>query len=88
MKFTDKLVEKYGADKVLHFLGGGWIVSIFTPLGWLGVILGLVLMLIVSLAKELFFDSYFDKKDIAAACIGGGASVMAYTMILLFNTFW
>jgi hypothetical protein len=88
MRFTDKLVEKYGIDKLLHFLGGGWIVSIFTPLGWLGIILGLILMLILSLAKELFFDSSFDKNDIAAACIGGGASVIVYAMILLFNTFW
>lgn len=88
MKFTDKLVEKYGIDKVLHFLGGGWIVSMFTPLGWLGVILGVVLMLIVSLAKELFFDSFFDKKDIIAASIGGGVSVIIYLLIMLVSTFW
>jgi len=83
MRFTDKLVEKYGADKVLHFLGGGWIVSIFTPLGWLGVILGLILMLIVSLAKELFLDNFFDKNDIAAACLGGGVSIAVYLLTLM-----
>lgn len=32
MKLVNNLVEKYGVDKILHFLGGGWIVSMFSPI--------------------------------------------------------
>lgn len=83
MKFTDKLVEKYGVDKILHFLGGGWIVSMFSPIGWLGILLGVIIMLIVSFAKELFFDEIFDYKDILAACLGGGVSIIIYLLLTL-----
>lgn len=83
MKLTNNLVEKYGVDKILHFFGGGWIVSMFSPIGWLGIILGYIIMLIVSFAKELFFDDSFDKKDILAACFGGGVSVIVYLALSL-----
>lgn len=83
MKFTDNLVKKYGVDKILHFLGGGWIVSMFSPLGWLGILLGVILMLVLSFAKELFLDSFFDKNDIIAACLGGGVSIVIFLLTLL-----
>lgn len=83
MKFTDDLVNKYGVDKILHFLGGGWIVSMFSPIGWLGILLGVILMLIVSFAKELYLDDFFDKKDIIAACLGGGIAVVIYLILFL-----
>ena len=27
MEFTNKLVEKYGTDKLLHFLVGAWLMA-------------------------------------------------------------
>ena len=83
MKLVNNLVEKYGVDKILHFLGGGWIVSMFSPIGWLGILLGIIIMLIVSFAKELFLDDSFDKNDIIAVCIGGGISVVIYLIWFL-----
>lgn len=83
MKFIDNLVKKYGVDKILHFFGGGWIVSMFSPIGWLGILLGVILMLVLSFTKELFLDNFFDKNDIAAACLGGGVSIAVYLLTLL-----
>lgn len=83
MKFTDNLVKKYGVDKLLHFFGGGWIVAMFSPIGWLGILLGVILMLVLSFVKELFLDDFFDKKDIFAACLGGGVSVVVFLLTLL-----
>ena len=34
MKIADNIINKYGSDKIIHFFGGGWLVSMFTPLGW------------------------------------------------------
>ena len=83
MKLVNDLLEKYGIDKILHFIGGGWIVSMFSPIGWLGIVLGYIIMLAVSFAKEKFFDETFDKNDIIAACLGGGVSVIVFLLTLL-----
>lgn len=83
MKLLDNVIEKIGVDKVLHFLGGGWLTSIFSPFGWVGIIIGIAVTIILSFIKELFLDSFFDWKDICAACIGGGVSVVIYLIIVL-----
>lgn len=83
MKLVNDLLEKYGIDKILHFIGGGWIVSMFSPIGWLGIVLGYIIMMAVSFAKEKFFDETFDKNDIIAACLGGGVSVIVFLLTLL-----
>lgn len=38
MKLTDLIVKIFGSDKVMHFLGGAWIVALATPFGWWGSI--------------------------------------------------
>lgn len=83
MKFINEIIKKYGVDKLLHFLGGGWIVSIFIPFEWISIILGILLMLIASFIKEKWFDNTFDKNDIIAACIGGTTSIITYLIIKL-----
>ena len=83
MKFIDKLVGKFGTDKILHFLGGGWIVSMFSPLGWVGVIIGVCLMLILSFVKEKWLDNFFEWKDIIAASLGGGVSILIFLILKL-----
>lgn len=83
MKFTDYIRDKYGFDKICHFLCGGWIVSMLSPFGWIGVLIGVVIMLGLSFVKEKFFDDFFDKNDIYAACLGGGVSVIAYLILTL-----
>lgn len=83
MKFIDDLTKNLGVDKLLHFLGGGWIVSMFTPFGWCGLIIGFILMLILSLIKELFLDDFFDKGDIIAGCFGGVISIILFVIFKL-----
>ena len=33
MKLTNIIVNHFGSDKVMHFLGGAWIVALATPFG-------------------------------------------------------
>ena len=84
MKLVDNIIEKFGTDKVLHVLVGGWITSIFSPFGWVGIIIGITLTLILSLIKEQFLDSFFDWKDICAASIGSVISVLIYFVFSIF----
>lgn len=75
------LMHKYGIDKTLHFTLGGWLVSLFSPLGILAMTIAYVVLLIISIVKEKMLDAYADKKDIVAAMIGG---TIAYVIGLLF----
>lgn len=84
MYLSNWIVEKFGSDKVLHFLGGGWITSIFSPFGWIGIIIGVLITLVLSLIKEQFLDSFFDWKDICAASIGSVISVLIYFVFSIF----
>ena len=84
MKLVNNIIEKFGTDKVLHFLVGGWITSIFSPFGWVGIIIGITLTLILSLIKEQFLDSFFDWKDICAASIGSVIGGILACLIFIF----
>ena len=75
------LIEKYGMDKLLHFLGGAWVTSLFTPLGWYGVVVGVVMTAVVSVFKEMCLDQSSDKMDIVAAVIGSGVSVILFVFV-------
>lgn len=81
MKLANWFIDKFGVDKMLHFLGGALIVAIFSPFGWGGVLSGFVLMLILSFIKEKYLDSVYDNKDIIAATLGGIVSVAIYAII-------
>lgn len=74
----------FANDKVMHFLGGAWIVSVFSPIGWWGILIGIVVMLLLSIVKEQFLDDEFDWKDIIAACIGSAVSVLLYLTLFKF----
>ena len=84
MKLTNWFVEKFGTDKMLHFLGGALMIAVPSPLGWWGVIVGFIMMLGLSFIKERCFDSTFDKRDIIAATLGGIVSIILYVIIRLF----
>ena len=51
MKLTNWFVEKFGTDKMLHFLGGALMIAVPSPLGWWGVIVGFIMMLGLSFIK-------------------------------------
>ena len=83
MNLTNWFVEKFGTDKMLHFLGGALMVAVLSPFGWWGVAIGFILMLVLSFAKEQWFDSIFDKKDIIAATLGSIVAIILYAIIRL-----
>lgn len=80
MKFTDKLVTKFGVDKMLHFLVGAWITANFSIYGWYGLILGFIITIILSLIKEIV-DTIFDINDIVAATLGSWVSILIYIFL-------
>lgn len=82
-KITNGLIERFGTDKVLHFLGGAWITALFGVLGWWGLIASFVAVFVLSYIKEEFLDDTFDKVDIQAALIGSAASAVVYSVIRL-----
>lgn len=78
MKLTNWIVNKVGADKVIHFLTGAWLVSAVSPFG-LGVMgWTAVAVILLSVIKEYCLDDKADWGDISAAGLGCAASFVAY----------
>ena len=84
MRFTDWIVNKLGNDKVMHFLGGAWITSLFSPIGWFGILIGVIITMILSFIKEQYLDTEFELKDIIAAGIGCIVSTILYLLLTIF----
>lgn len=93
----DKLVNKLGADKIMHFLAGGWISSFLTHILilqegqglsnmqlFLSPTLGLICVLFIAAMKELA-DKEFSWKDILATVLGAITIYVATGMGVLFN---
>lgn len=77
----DKLINKIGVDKVLHFCVGAVISFCFTNVvmlqeGTIGVdnlwvaIIGIIVTMILECMKEFIIDGNPDKKDILATFLG------------------
>ena len=80
MKFIDNIVNKFGADKVMHFLGGALLTAFFAFFGFYPAIAGVIVTAVVSFVKEAFFDEKFDASDMYAALLG---SVIVFVFYLL-----
>lgn len=83
MKLTDWFVNRFGTDKMLHFLVGALIVSMLSYFGWLGIIGATILVFILSIIKEKYLDTFFDKGDIKSAMLGCMLSVLVYVLFTL-----
>ena len=82
MVALDNLIQKVGNDKVLHFLGGGFICSFISFIVILQesgltaleqvstVLIGTVFVLILSVLKELIADEKADWMDVLASILG------------------
>ena len=81
MKIIDWISDKVGDDKIMHFLGGAWVVALGTPFSWCGVIITSILTLALSIVKEQYLDDKFDKWDIVATMIGAAVSALIYLSI-------
>lgn len=75
MKLTDKLVEKIGADKLLHFFVAAWLVSECKAFGIIAGFIGWIAVMILSVVKEHILDGEPDSMDACAAAYGGFLSL-------------
>lgn len=77
MKLTNFLVDKFGSDKLLHFLVTSWLVSEAKFFGTIPMIF--ILVIILGFIKEFILDEKFDLHDIiASSFLGGLISVILY----------
>ena len=76
MKWVDDILDKYGTDKVLHFLGGFAITSACALFGLFSAGIGVVTTAVLSWVKEQYLDDEFDANDIIAALMGSGVAVV------------
>ena len=76
MKLTDKLVEKIGADKLLHFFVAAWLVSECKAFGIIAGFFGWIVVIILSAIKERFLDDEPEPMDACAAAYGGFVSLL------------
>lgn len=81
MKILNKLLDKIGVDKVLHFLVGAWAVSTASPFGIISMGIAAISIILSNIAKELWLDSYADYKDVIAAAIGCISSTVIWAVI-------
>lgn len=83
MKFVDKIFEKVGVDKVLHFVVGGWITAKFCESGsFIAAVIGILFVCFISIVKERL-DEKFDFKDVAAAMLGGLLELVTWYLITI-----
>lgn len=97
MKIIDNLIGKVGYDKVFHYLGGGFICSLISFVVILqenslsslrkiaAVSIGTIVVFILSLMKELFFDKETDWKDVLASVLGCLPVFIAVAIGVWFN---
>lgn len=83
MKKLNRLIEKVGADKLLHLAVGGWIVAKFCECGQIyGGLLGLLFLALISVLKEWLMDDKADVIDIGFAMLGGILEFGTYILLL------
>lgn len=81
MKLTDKIVRRFGEDKVMHFLLCGLIEAICCFFGVGGMLWGLVAVLSLSAVKEALDDT-IELGDIIAGLLGGIVAGLIYLICL------
>ena len=86
MRALNRLIDKIGVDKLLHFAFGGWIASKFMETGIPIVgVSGILFIAFIGIVKEYIFDRESggaDWKDIAATMIGGLVEFVSYYLIV------
>jgi len=79
MKLTNNIINKYGADKVIHFLVGSVITSLIALTGiiffkdiglFIGLFCAIPFTYIISLYKEKKLDDLPDLGDVRFAMLG------------------
>lgn len=89
----NKVVNKLGIDKVLHFLCGAVIAFVFniiivqeaamtTAKYFITTIIGVIAAIVIGLVKE-FIDTKFDIKDFLVTAFGGVFAYMIFVLAIL-----
>lgn len=76
MQLTNRIIEKFGYDKLLHFFVAAWVVSICSMYGISVGGIAWIAIVMLSIIKEKVFDDYLDAKDIFAGALGGFISLV------------
>lgn len=76
MQLTNRIIEKFGYDKLLHFFVAAWVVSICSMYGISVGGIAWIAIVMLSIIKEKVFDDYLDAKDIFASALGGFVSLI------------
>lgn len=87
MTWFAKFVENVGIDKILHFLVGMVVMSLFSGYSFECNLLGVFMALIAGVVKEQFIDNEIDGEDIIATAMGGVVAAMLFSVRLAFFGF-
>lgn len=71
MKATDWLIGKCGYDKLLHFLLSAWTVAIGGHFSWWLALAVFLVIITISIIKEVRLDVMPDWLDVSYATAGG-----------------
>lgn len=91
MKKLNDLISKIGGDKVMHFLVGMVVVANFALLGGqadfnrvlMGGLIGVVVNVVLQLAKEWWLDDEVDYADVVYGGIGGFVELLICLVVVL-----
>lgn len=81
MELTNKLVEKVGVDKLLHFLVTAWIVAEAKCFGWIPMLIAFVILVGLGIYKEKKLDTHADYIDLKWSIYGGLFSMFLYLLL-------
>lgn len=82
MELTNKLIERVGVDKLLHFLVTAWIVAEAKCIGWVPMLIAFVILVSLGIYKEKKLDICTDYVDLKWSIYGGLFSVFLYLFSL------
>ena len=77
MDWLNKIIEKVGTDKALHFLVGALLTAWASMVNDVCMWVTAVLVVIASIGKE-GLDETYDIEDIIAGCTGAATSIAVY----------
>lgn len=81
MELTNKLIEKVGVDKLLHFLVTAWIVAEAKCFGWIPMLIAFVILVGLGIYKEKKLDTHADYIDLKWSIYGGLFSIFLYLFL-------
>lgn len=82
MRKINAIIERIGADKLLHLFLFAWVVSEAKAFGVTAMWVAYWLMAVLSIAKEMWLDDKGDVEDALYGAAGGAISVVIYYLTI------